>query len=196
MGYVFDAQQPHVAEIAPRLEQFNNMVASPVRLPGLAGPNDAMQLIADAVSWVNFVRVVMAGGAAAFAIGFLQQLGKRTADRILDHVPKATAYQKPDIDGLAQAIQKVQDSGLTFALAIPLVGNPRNVGLQLSTKDPQDVTRQIILFGAQAPEIEQMVVEERLAAKNDVTFPKNDDCSTKVVMVDDGRIVLPGRLSR
>ncbi len=190
VGFVYPSQEPYVKEIGSALSKLEGRIAEPLELPALAGPNDAIQLIADAVSWVNFVKVVV-GAYGVMAAGALGKLGQAIADRVLKDPAKPRPDDQADVAKVVTQIQRALEDGLTVTLALPIVTNRRNIGVQIKTKDPDEIVRRIVQFGAQAPEIEAELVKGLTASPP--ALPRlgeggrNDDCSDKVTLDADGR---------
>lgn len=177
IGYVYpDPPTDKILELQNILIELSEVPAETKKLIGLAGPNEIVQIIADAATWVLVVSVF-------YGKAFLEQLGKNHANSL----PKLTDKISQLAKLLIQKIHELQKAGYEVDLALPVpLPSARNVFVRIDSNKPEDILKLIILMGENAPKIEASIARILDESNNKAIFDNNnsflDETSNKITI--------------
>ena len=164
------------------------------QFPMLAGPNEFIQLIADAGVWHAIAFAAggtVVAGATAFSTKFMGKLGEKAADSVWDSRKKlakafAGAVTAP-FRRLGEIVRKGRETKRAVILALPS-NSLRGMGTELTSDDPVDIAWKMRLLGKHGPKAVEAF--EKLWKSGLGTIDTNPDGSLKIYVEDDGRVIL------
>ncbi len=190
--------RPLHPEQADAVEAFAELLDDSVErcdLPGLAGPNELLQVVVDAEYWERVLAALfLALGTAG--VSFSHRIGAHLADEVwhkraeLTHALKsvpASALAK-----LVEILRQTRAKGNTISATIPhKINTVRNAGLVITAEAPGDIVAQLAVFAGKAKAIEAFLNQVVSGEGRFLSLSTNPDCSTRVEINADGKIVIP-----
>ena len=185
----YSATSESADELAALLTEASGATTRRSELPGLDGPNHAIQILADIPTWAQMAAVYLSGKVIE---GFISQFGAEAASKLIAKFKPSLPPKGDDnldAEALAKSINKIaidnRDSQ-TLTIAIPMPTNVmRNFGLDLSEHLNGDSKHDSLLFLRGV--VALVLLAQRMQRQNLVPmYPQNRDCSVAVHLQEDG----------
>lgn len=164
-------------------------------MPGLAGPNDTLQLLMSWQVWVGF--------ASGMLTVYSTELAKLAAQDSYKAIKNWISKPKPELEPqkdlserlsrVEQAIDEAVRGGNTVVLGFPLPESgfkQRNIGIELIPNSRDDYFRTVTTLALIGEDLASVIAAEK--KKGHTLFPakENADCSGKIELLTDGSVVV------
>jgi hypothetical protein len=197
LGIVYKPYPLEFAELQVALSEITKETSEEEDLIGLAGPNDVVQILIDALTWHKAIIFVAIIFGRKFVESFATELGKHTEayfwkekKNYSDAITQAIA--SPFIR-VVNAIKTLRSKNQTITIAIKIQGTCRNAGLVLKSEDPAEIAWEMANVIRNAEKIQNIVIEaQRANPDNPIWSGDNPDKSIEVEILENGDIKVLG----
>ena len=193
IGIVGERHPHELKELSDSLAEIINDKPQQERILGLAGPNEVVQLLIDAVTWKNalYSLALILGGK--FAASFATELGKLTATKIWKEKKNYHEAFKKIISSpfhrFVNAIKALRTKNQTILITIKIPGTIRNASLALISDDPAEIAWQIANVIRCAEDIKDIVEAAKKTNPNENFLDRNNpDMSVVIEVLDNGDV--------
>ncbi len=195
---VYEPCPAELAELSAVLAEITSETPLKEEIPGLAGPNEFVQMLLDAATWQNALRCFAVTIGGVFASSFAKELGKhveaehwKNKENYYNALKKVTTGV---LRRLVRAIQALRAKDQTVTIAIRIPGLSRNAGLLLTSDDEAVILWQIANVIRCAEQIREIVTAAQATPGWARPGLLNRDFSIPVEVLDNGDVKVLGKV--
>jgi hypothetical protein len=147
LGMVYKPSPAELEDLSASLAEAAGARPVEEKVQGLAGPNDILQLVIDAVNWKTALEVLGVFLGGRFLKSFADELGKQAGASLWKNkkhyyeAVKSTASSA--LRQFTDSIRAIRAKDQVVAVAIKIPGSGRNAGLVLTSDDDAELLWQI-----------------------------------------------------
>jgi len=200
LGIVYKPHPQELHELSNALTEFTGSTPVEEKLFSFAGPNEVVQIILDAASWMNILKGLALILGGKFAASFVSELGKQAAITSIDFWKDKKNYPNA-IKGensaaffkFIEAIKSLREKNQTITIAVKLPGTPRNAGLILKTDNSSELAWQLACIALKTEQIQQLYLEIEKSENRMQKTGNNPDMSIELELMDNGDVKFLGQ---
>src|ERR1700722_19503439 len=194
LGIVYEPYPAELAELSAALTEMTGEVPTKIKLPGLGGPNEGVQIFVNLSSG----EVIGIGGLALLLRSeFLKELTKQAVAELWKNkaiffaaIKKAASET---LGRLAKSIGAIRAKDQTVVVAVKMPGDTRNAGLLLTSDDEAEIAWAMLQIDRHAERIREVSSRGVQADPVAVAADRgNPDSSIAIEVLENGDLKMLG----
>lgn len=201
LGIVYKPHPKELLKLNEALTEFTGDCPQEKILIGLAGPNEVVQIILNATSWMNIIKFLSIFLGGKFAASYVSELGKQAAVKSMEHWQNKRNYLDLSKRGgsssfikLSTTIKALREKGQTITIAVKLPGSLRNAGLIITTDNTSEIAWQLACLALKTEIVQNIYLEIIKNGENLKQTGDNSDMSLEIKLTDNGDIIFLGEI--